>query len=157
MSDPNNPYGQEPDPNNPHGEPPAYGQQPPPYGESNPYGQQPPPYGASNPYGQPDPYGAATQHPQSTTILVLGILSIVCCQILGPVAWIMGNKAVKEIDANPGAYSGRETANIGRILGIIGTVLLAIGLVIAIIYIIAIIGVIATGVETSATYNGSSF
>jgi hypothetical protein len=34
----------------------------------------------------------------ATLILVLGILSIVCLPILGPVAWIMGNKALQELD-----------------------------------------------------------
>lgn len=142
MSDPNNPYGQEPDPNNPHGEPPAYG-------------QQPPPYGASNPYGQSDPYGAATQHPQSTTILVLGILGIICCSIAAPFAWIMGNKAVKEIDANPGRYSGRDQANIGKILGIVGCVLLVIGLVLGVLVFAGSIAAIDT--TTSTTIQQSNF
>ncbi len=56
--------------------------------------------------------------------MVLGILSIVCCQIVGPVAWIMGNKALKEIDAAPGYYSNRGSVQAGRIIGIVATVLL---------------------------------
>ena len=44
---------------------------------------QPDPYGQQNPYGQPQhPYGqpvGGTDHPRGTLILVLGILSIVCC------------------------------------------------------------------------------
>jgi hypothetical protein len=68
-------------------------------------------------------------HPQGTTILVLGIASIVCCGLLGPVAWIMGNKAIQEIDARPGQYSNRGVVQAGRIIGIIATVLLAITVV----------------------------
>jgi hypothetical protein len=65
------------------------------------YGQQPG-------YGPPAGYGGGTtDHPQGTTILVLGILSLVICQLLGPVAWIMGNNAIKEIDASPSRYGNR--------------------------------------------------
>ena len=35
---------------------------------------------------------------QATTILILGILSIVCCGLLGIAAWIMGNNELKAID-----------------------------------------------------------
>jgi hypothetical protein len=66
----------------------------------------------------------AREHPQGTTILVLGILSILCCGLLGPVAWIMGNKALAEIDAQPYAYSNRGNVQAGRIIGIVSSVLL---------------------------------
>jgi Domain of unknown function (DUF4190) len=70
-------------------------------------------------------------HPQGTTILVLGIIGLFCT-LLGPVAWIMGNNALAEIDRNPAAYNNRGSVNTGRILGIIGTVLLVVGLLISI-------------------------
>jgi uncharacterized membrane protein YjgN (DUF898 family) len=75
----------------------------------------------------PPPY-QAPNHPQATTVLVLGILGLVLCQILAPFAWVMGNRVVQEIDAAGGAMGGRDLANIGRILGIIGTVLIALTL-----------------------------
>jgi len=87
-----------------------------------PGGGYPPSYGG---YGYP----AQTEHPQGTTILILGILSIVCCGVLGPVAWVMGNNALKEIDAQPGRYSNRQIVQIGRILGIIGIVFLVITII----------------------------
>ena len=60
-----------------------------------------------------------------TLILVLGILSLVCLPILGPVAWIMGNNAI-----NAGVdESQRGTVNAGRICGIIGTVFMVLGVV----------------------------
>jgi len=139
VSDPNNPYGQNPgDPygQNPQGQNPQgqgpYGQDP--QGQS-PYGQAPQgqsPYG-QNPYGgQPAYQGGPTtpNHPQATTILVLGILSIVCCSFLGPVAWVMGSKAIKQIDASGGQYGGRDQVKVGKILGIIGTVLLVLGVLV---------------------------
>ena len=131
MSD-NNPY----DPNRPQdpNQPPTYGQ-----------------YGAGQ-YGQGGYGGQPVQdHPQGTTILVLGILSLICCQILGPVAWIMGKKAVAEIDANPGRYGGRDKANIGKILGIIGTVLFVLGLIATVFYGIAIVSALDTA-QVDTTY-----
>jgi hypothetical protein len=65
---------------------------------------------------------------QATTALVLGILSIVVCQILGPFAWQIANKEMAAIDAGRRPPENRSNANAGRILGIIGTVLLALGL-----------------------------
>ena len=76
----------------------------------------------------PPPYGApAPNHPQTTTILILGILGLVLCQVLGPFAWSMGNKALREIDASQGQLGGRDTVNIGRILGMVSTGLLVLG------------------------------
>ena len=39
----------------------------------------------------------------------------------------MGARAVQEIDENPGMYTGRDQANAARIMGLIGTVLLVLG------------------------------
>ena len=65
---------------------------------------------------------------QATTILVLGILGIVVCNVLGPFAWVMGNTEMAAIDAGRRPPENRGTANAGRILGIIGTVILGIGI-----------------------------
>jgi hypothetical protein len=70
--------------------------------------------------------GGAVDHPKGVTILVLGILSLVCCSPLGIAAYLMGNTALKEIDAQPGRYSNRQIVQIGRILGIVGMVLLVL-------------------------------
>ena len=72
---------------------------------------------------------------QATTILVLGILGVVICQVLGPFAWVMGNKEIAAIDAGRRPPENRGTANAGRILGIIGTVLLALVPIIVILFI----------------------
>lgn len=48
------------------------------------------------------------------------------CQLLGPVVWVMGNNAIREIDANPYAYSNRSSVQAGRICGIIGTALIVL-------------------------------
>jgi hypothetical protein len=76
-------------------------------------------------------------HPQGTTILVLGILSLVICGLLGPVAWIMGNNALAEIDRNPSAYANRSTVNAGRICGMIATILIVVFIVFYVIVLAA--------------------
>jgi uncharacterized Tic20 family protein len=124
----------------------SMGPPPPPPGSAPPPG--PPsdrPY--QQPYQQPyqSPYGgyAAREHPQGTTILVLGVLSIVLglsCGVgflIGPVAWVMGNNAVAEIDADPAAYTNRGMVQAGRICGIVASALLALAVVVVIVVAIA--------------------
>jgi len=100
---------------------------------SNPYEDQAQPADPNqpNPYGPggyppgaypPGPYGAPQPHPQGTTVLVLGILGLVVCFIPGIVGLVLGNRALREIDANPAAYNNRQNVVVGRILGIIGIV-----------------------------------
>ncbi|GAA2098204.1 hypothetical protein GCM10009841_11130 [Microlunatus panaciterrae] len=114
---------------------------------SDPYSQQP--AGQQQPpYGQP--YGAATQeHPQGTMILVLGIVGFFV-GICGPIAWYMGRKVQKEIAATGVHYSNEQNINIGKILGMIVTILAIIGLVFGIIF--AVIAIIAA--SSASTYGG---
>jgi hypothetical protein len=123
----------------PGGQPP-YGQAP--YGQS-PYGQAP--YGAPPGYGVPYGYGPPQQeHPQGTTVLILGILGIVACQILGPFAWVLGNRALAEIDANPAMYSNRGLVVAGRICGIVGSVLLGLYAAFFFVYVLFVIAAIGS-------------
>jgi hypothetical protein len=103
----------------------------PPYGGQQPYGQQP--YG-QQPYGQPQyggypppPGGGEVGSDNATLALILGIVGIVCCAPCGIAAFIMGNNAKKEAERTGRPLNG--TMNTARILGIIGCVLLAIGIV----------------------------
>lgn len=93
-------------------QPPAYG--PPEYG-----GYRPPP----------------PNHPQAITVLVLGILSLVLCGLVGPFAWGMGSRVVGEIEAAGGRWGGHTEATIGRILGIVATVLLGL----SVLFFIAVV------------------
>ena len=79
---------------------------------------------------------------QATTVLVLGILSLVVCQILGPITWVMGNNELAGIDAGRRPPQNRGTAQAGRILGIISTVLMIIGVVF--LFLFLIIGLVAS-------------
>ena len=73
----------------------------------------------------PPPFALPPEHPQATVVLVLGILGVVGLPVVAPVAWYLGRQALREIDANPGAYSRREHVFVGYVLGIVGTALLA--------------------------------
>lgn len=139
---------------------PTYGQQG--YGQGQPgqpvYGQGQPAYGdPGQQWSQAGYGGQPPNHPSATTAMVLsliGLIGIMFCAgitlVLSPFAWVIGGRAVKEIDANPGRYGGRDQAQAGRIMGIIGTVLLILGL----IGIVLFIGLIAAG--TSMSEGGTS-
>ncbi|KQY60146.1 hypothetical protein ASD11_11715 [Aeromicrobium sp. Root495] len=98
----------------------------------------------------PPGWSRAPRHPDATTVLVLGILGIVLCGVLAPIAWFMGTRVLREIDADPGLLDGRGEVNAGRILGIVGTAMLVLGLLAA----VALLGLLAVGatvVGTSST------
>ncbi|KAB1070717.1 DUF4190 domain-containing protein [Tamlana haliotis] len=68
--------------------------------------------------------------PNSTLILVFGILSIpLCCLYgivsvtLGIIAIVLANKAAKIYKQNPDGYTGYQNVKVGKILAIIGIIL----------------------------------
>ncbi|QCW51735.1 DUF4190 domain-containing protein [Nocardioides dongxiaopingii] len=69
------------------------------------------------------PPPTVVDHPEATTVLVLGILGLVLCQVLGIIAWVKGNRVVAEIDSSGGRYGARSAANAGRICGMVATLL----------------------------------
>ncbi|KPM31710.1 Putative integral membrane protein [Croceitalea dokdonensis DOKDO 023] len=84
--------------------------------------------------------------PNSTLVLVFGILSLVtfCCYgifgvLFGLLAIILGNAALKKHKENPGMYIGEGNAKIGRILGILGLIL-GLALILFVVWLISIIG-----------------
>jgi hypothetical protein len=133
------PY-QSPGPSQPPPEQPGYWQQQAP-GYPPPYGQQP-----GYPTGQ---VRYAPDHPRATMALVLGILGLVVCGVVAPFAWVIGARAVREIDESNGGLGGRGAAKAGYILGIIGTVLLGLG-------ILALGVLVVFGLLTASTTTGMS-
>ena len=97
---------------------------------------------AGNPFADPDiksnPYTPpAGFSPISTarrflrphrggTILTLGVLGVICCQLLAPVAWVMGQADMRQINDGVMDPEGRALTQVGMILGIVGTVLLVL-------------------------------
>ena len=125
-----NPYG------DPYQQPDQPGQQP--YGQPQ-YGQ--PQYGQP-PYGQPA-YGGGyfppPDHPNALLILLLGIVGLVFCQLAGPFAWMMGKKALDEIDRSGGTIGGRSQVLVGYITGIIATAILVLALLILVGVLVVIL------------------
>ena len=126
---------------------PQYGQA---YGQPGypPQGYPQPGYGAYPPQGYG--YAAPVQnHPSAQTAMVLGLVGLIgffFCGItvlLSPFAWRMGARARREIDASQGSLGGRDTATVGYVTGIIGTVILGLALV-AIIGVIGLVAISAT-------------
>jgi hypothetical protein len=165
-------WGAEPDPSS---QPPPPPPSAPQSGAPQPGAPYPPPpnpypqpgsfdqYAAPNPYGG-SPYGAypggpgtlAPEHPSANTGLVLGIIGLVglftCAGltlVLSPFAWVISGRALRDIDASPGRYSGREKVSAARIMGMIGTALLALG-----VLAIAALIVLAVAITPSSSDNG---
>jgi hypothetical protein len=82
---------------------------------------------------------------RATTILVLGILSLVLCQICGIVAWIMGSKDLKEMDAGVMDANGRGMTQAGKICGMVATILLGVGIAAYLVMFVIFAGAMAAG------------
>lgn len=85
--------------------------------------------------------------PNSTLILVFGIISLIgcCCYgvvglIFGIIALVLAQSATKTYLENPEIYSGYQNVKTGKILAIIGVVLSAISLIYGIYLLIAMGG-----------------
>lgn len=84
--------------------------------------------------------------PNGTTVLVVGILSIItcCCYgivglILGIIALVLAKKDLALYNDNPELYLNYSNLNIGRILAIIGIVLSTIYLLVN-VYLWVVVG-----------------
>lgn len=148
------PYGQQqPGQQQPGQQPPASGQP----GQEPQPGHQPPGYPQPG-YQQPgypqqgfpqQGFGPppVPKHPQAQMAMVLGIVALggaaICLLpiFVSPFAWYFGAKARREMAASPGRWSGQGDAQAGFVMGIIGTVLLALATVAFIIGAIVLFAV----------------
>ena len=67
-------------------------------------------------------------------ILVFGILGIVVCPIFAIVAWMMGNTDMAEIRGGQMDPEGESLTNVGRILGMVGCILLLVSIVVGCLF-----------------------
>lgn len=79
------------------------------------------------------------QSHRGVLILVFGILGLVLCQVFSIVAWVMGKTDLAEMDAGRMDPEGRGLTKAGQILGIIGTLLFAVGLLFALVVVIIVL------------------
>lgn len=85
---------------------------------------------------------------QSLTVFILGLLSIILCQVLGPFAWKMGNDEVRAVNEGRRSPENLGLAQAGRICGIVGTCLLAVVLVFGILWLLLLVFGIVGAVST---------
>ena len=85
-------------------------------------------------YPPPAPPASASASKEAVTALVLGILGIVCCGLVAPVAWYLGQNELRAIRLGQASAAGEGMAMAGRILGMIGTALLVLGLIIGLLW-----------------------
>lgn len=78
-------------------------------------------------------------------ILVFGILGFLVCQVFAPIAWVMGWRDLKEIEAGRMDPTGKGLTQAGMILGIIGSILFIL-LIMAIAFAL-VIGLAAIGTQ----------
>lgn len=85
-------------------------------------------------WGPPAPPGSwappLPDHPRGTTVLVLGILSLTVW-VTAPFAWVLGSKAKREIAASGQHWGNERDLEIGRILGMVLTL---VGVAFAVVY-----------------------
>ena len=84
----------------------------------------------------PNPYATPTGDPRSRllahrgpTILILAIVSFLCCCLIGIAAIIMANEDLRQMDAGVMNNEGRGLTVAGKIIAIVALILNAIGLV----------------------------
>ena len=87
------------------------------------------------PPSMPMGVGGAMRPHRGTMILVFGILGLFCL-IFAIVAWIMGKNDLAAMDAGQMDPSGRSLTNVGKILGIVFTILAVVGIVLNIILMV---------------------
>jgi hypothetical protein len=92
---------------------------------------------------------APLESSQAVTVLVLGILSLVVCGILGPIAWKLGNDELTAISAGRRPAENVGMAQAGRICGIVGTCLLGLGLLFVLFWLVLVALGIASAIGES--------
>jgi Domain of unknown function (DUF4190) len=84
----------------------------------------------------PAPPVSASASREAVTALILGILGVVCCGFVAPVAWYLGQNELRAIQEGRASSAGEGMAMAAKILGMIGTALLIVGLLFSLLWIL---------------------
>jgi hypothetical protein len=90
-------------------------------------------------YGYGYGFDTATDHPNAIPVLIMGIIGLVLFSPLAPVAWYLGAKGQREARLDPGRWRSGGMLAVGKVLGIIGTALLALAVVGIFLFILALV------------------
>jgi hypothetical protein len=114
-----------------------------------------PPGGYDTP--SPGPYPGGSGHwglypegSQAVLAFVLGIIGLVVFQPLAPFAWVIANREIRGVDAGRRNPSNRGLAVAGKVMGIIGTIFLILGIIFFAAVILSIVR--ASTSSTTSTY-----
>ncbi len=88
--------------------------------------------------GSPGDAEATEVDPRARRIYALGLFSMVCCQVTGPIAWVLGNGYLR--DCRRAGRTPERLAVMGRLLGITST-LLTLAVLAAIALTVYLIGI----------------
>ena len=123
---------------------------PPPYtepeavGPTAPYPTAPPPgYEQVPPGAYPSSsagWGLYPESSQAVLALVLGLIGVFVFQLVAPFAWVVANREIRAIDAGRRQPSSRGLAVAGKVLGIIGTIVLILEVVFLVIAVAIFVG-----------------
>ena len=98
-------------------------------------------------YAAPSAATSSGASARSIIALVLGILGLVTCWLLSPLAWYLGRCELSDIRAGLAPREGEAVSTIAVVLGIIGTILL--GLVV--LAVLAVLAVVVVGIAVAAS------
>jgi hypothetical protein len=89
----------------------------------------------------PSPYPpAAGDRTNAGIALAVSILGLILCGVLAPVGMVMGRNELQRIDTGQGDPGARGMAQAAWIIGLIGTIILALG----VLFLLLVIGVLAS-------------
>ena len=80
--------------------------------------------------------GAIPQQHRGVLILVLGIMSLICCNLLGIAPWVMANEDLARMDRGQMDSSGRGLTQAGKVCSIIALGLMALGIVLQFVLVL---------------------
>ena len=73
---------------------------------------------------------------RGSTILTLGILSLVVCPLLGIAAWFMGDDDLQQMKTGTMDTSGRDLTKAGRVCGIVATCLFVLQILLICLFLV---------------------
>lgn len=100
----------------------------------------------------PTASGQVMEPHRGVLILVFGILSIVVCFLFGIAAWVMGNRDLEAMARGQMDPTGQGLTQAGKICGIVGCVLAALGLCLGIFWLV--LGLVVAGGAAAAGAGG---
>lgn len=82
---------------------------------------------------------------QSIMVFILGLFGLLACQLLAPFAWRLGNQELAAIDAGRRDPIHRGLAQVGRIMGMVGTALIAIAVIAVVLLLVGSVFFVRVG------------